>query len=148
MTYFDPSQDITTIFVDEEKLSCFFLTEPNCYPNLDLTLDLNFSNEQFSFDLEDGIEDKTTHLEETKTISSNSHKNKRISKPRYEKNICGYILKKILRGFISTSYRSNVSKACLATSASFEDLQKFCLDRIEKLNGISSPHSFFMPANK
>lgn len=73
---------------------------------------------------------------------------KRKLKPRYEKNICGYILKKAMRAFVSDSYRNVAVEMCLKHGASFEDGQKLCLARVESVYGPSHLRLLLVPTGR
>jgi hypothetical protein len=60
------------------------------------------------------------------------------SKPNndYCKNICAYITKKIIREFISDTYRSNVSNLCEQQGCQYGEARGYFLARVEKITGL------------
>lgn len=57
--------------------------------------------------------------------------------PRYNKNICGYILKKAVREFVGERYATQVAEFCLAASCSLTEAKAYYLQRVEVICGVS-----------
>ena len=66
-------------------------------------------------------------------------------KRRYQKNICGYIIKKALRAFVSDNYRNVVVETCAKHGAVFEEAQKLCMSRVETVYGPSHLKLLLVP---
>ena len=62
----------------------------------------------------------------------------------YRKNICGYITKKIIREYLSPTYRSKVEDLCEKYGCSYQASKTYFLGRIERITGPSHVPSLFI----
>lgn len=62
----------------------------------------------------------------------------------YRKNICGYITKKIIREYLSPTYREKVEELCQRYDCDYNASKTYFLGRIERITGPSHVPSLFV----
>ena len=65
----------------------------------------------------------------------------------YRKNICGYITKKIIREFVSNTFKDKVSDLCQKHEAFYPQCKSYYLSKIEKVTGPSHVPELLKPAS-
>ena len=86
------------------------------------------------------IEDACNMKNESKETQKCFKTEKRISKknkPDYNKNICGYITKKIIREFISRTFEETVRTLCLKHGCDYKEAKAYYFKKIERVTGPS-----------
>jgi hypothetical protein len=69
----------------------------------------------------------------------------RIKKPcDYRKNICGYITKKIIREYLSSTYKVKVEQLCDKHGCDYSTSKTYFLSKIERITGPSHVPSLFV----
>ena len=66
----------------------------------------------------------------------------------YRKNICGYITKKIIREYLSATYRNKVEDLCDKHGCDYQTSKTYFLGRIERITGPSHVPSLFIPGEE
>lgn len=66
----------------------------------------------------------------------------------YRKNICGYITKKIIREYLSSTYREKVEELCDKHGCEYSSSKTYFLGRIERITGPSHIPSLFIAGNE
>jgi hypothetical protein len=62
----------------------------------------------------------------------------------YRKNICGYITKKIIREYLSATYRAKVEELCEKYGCDYNASKTYFLGKIERITGPSHVPSLFI----
>ena len=71
----------------------------------------------------------------------------KTNKVDYRKNICGYITKKIIREFVSDTFKNKVSDLCHKHQANYPQCKSYYLSKIEVVTGPSHIPVLLRPAS-
>ena len=85
---------------------------------------------------------------ETPKVNVFKKKTKRIKKKTtcdYKKNICGYITKKIIREFVSDTFKDTVQQLCEKHGANYTNSKAYYVGRIERVTGPSHIPGLLQP---
>ena len=66
----------------------------------------------------------------------------------YRKNICGYITKKIIREYLSATYKDRVEQLCDKHGCDYNASKTYFLSRIERITGPSHVPSLFIAGHE
>jgi hypothetical protein len=90
-----------------------------------------------------------TDQKEYSKIFKRKEKKVKVKKPcDYRKNICGYITKKIIREYLSPTYRTKVEQLCNTHGCDYAASKSYFLSRIERITGPSHVPSLFVAAEE
>ena len=87
---------------------------------------LSSIKEEYNYEQHEGICNVQVKIEENNAdeaadannpLLNRIRKRNRAAKPRYEKNICAYILKKVFRAFLSAIYQDRARQVCQNNAA-------------------------------
>jgi hypothetical protein len=82
-------------------------------------------------------------------VRKTQHKAKpRQKNPRYNKNICGYVLKKAVREFVGERYSTQVEEFCKDSSCSLAEAKAYYLQKVEAICGVSHLKMLAVPNSR